>query len=203
MSSEAEGEKISLAVGGRDTGKTTYVRGNKELNVEGFFEMYLNAGIKILIIDTIDHPKYQDIPIMPIDMLHRFQSGIYRIIIPDEEDFPLLYEMLIHCRNLDYMFLVFEDASKYCYEKLHRRLKRFLLDAKNRHIGVLFMYHAWEWIPNGLCKLINLLQVFKTADSPELKKRQMPGYFEMAMIIYERVKSHPLAWYSEMLITGI
>lgn len=200
------GEKLSIGVGKRDSGKTVYFRGSDELNVEGFFPMYLEADFKILIVDTEDHEKYQDIPVITLEELQYWKRGVYRIILTLEEMIVLYYILFDpekQFRNLDRTFIIWEDAYKHCQVKVHKILKNFILDAKNRHIGMVFLYHAWAWIPDDLYRLVSLLQVFKTNDSPKVKKDQMPGYYELALAAYEKVMADPLPWATTLVDTGL
>jgi hypothetical protein len=201
------GEKISLLIGMKDTGKTVYLRGSEEHSVEGFFRMYLEAGIKILIVDTEDHEKYRDIPMIQLDELPYWKQGVYRLILPDDE-MIYLYHVLLdrnkEFRNLDNMFLVFEDAHKHIETKVNGILRKFLLDAKNRHIEIALMYHAWGWVPDDLYRIINLIQVFKTNDHPDVKKKMMRGYFDLAVAAYEKVNAKgTVPWATTMVETGI
>jgi hypothetical protein len=182
-------------------GKTEYVRGNPKFNLPGFIQPALKNGLKVLIIDTLDHPKYRDIPVLPKEKLHLWKSGVYRLIY-EPDDMPEIYQLINTLPNLWNTRIIWEDAYKHIELVLNKRLRRLIIDAKNKNISMIFIYHAWDWIPKGMYKIMKYLEVFKTGDSPYNRKKDMPGYFDQAEKVYLEVLKSKDPYFHKLIVTG-
>jgi hypothetical protein len=84
---------VCVEVGDRHTGKTTWVLGNKELSIEGLIPSYLGNGMKVLVIMTLYHNAYNDIPEITIKQLPRWKKGVFKLIVPEyrfNEVYPII-----------------------------------------------------------------------------------------------------------------
>lgn len=206
MAEEKKPEQATttIIIGAKDHGKTDYVKGNPEHNLPGFIHSKIKHGMKVLVIDTQYHASYSNFPLLTKELLPEWQQGVYRLIA-DVEEMPEIYRIINDKGNTNLWntFIIWEDALKHCFEKMHKDLRRLVIDSKNKGIEMIFMYHAWGWVPNDLYKVIQYIEVFKTADSPKKKLPEMPGYEDMAMKIYTEVAKSKNKYYHKLVVTGI
>jgi len=193
---------VSMILGSRNHGKTKYLKGDPELNLPGFFSAYLAKGMKVLIIDTFDHPSYKDIPILKVTELSRFKRGVYRIFV-NPDDMPALNTFINTLVNLWNTLIVYEDAYKHQDKTLDKPIKQLIIDSKQKNIDLIFIYHAWAMAPVALYKMIDLIEVFKTKDHPKSRRDDMPGYYEDAVKIYEEVKKNASPYFHKLLNTEL
>lgn len=197
-----EFNKVTALFGARGKGKTEFLRGNEKFKLPGFFKAALAKGQKVLIVDTINHPSYQDIPFITFEQLRTWKKGIYRIIIDPEQ----IAEFTAYLNSLDSLWntlIVFEDAYKHTSERLSKPCKRLIIDSKQKNIDIIYMYHAFGWAPKDLYKVLQLIQLFKIGDHPECRKKDMPGYYEEALKTYNEVQAHESDFYSKLIVTGL
>lgn len=180
--------KVTLILGQRGSGKTTFITGNEELKIPSFFKLYIEKGMKVLIVDTIDHPTYRQmgIPFIKKEDLKRWKKGVYRIIINPYEigEFCQLINSLPSMYNT---FILWEDAKKHTRIKVHREMGTLIIDTKQKNIDMAFMYHDWMQAPDELYSLIDFINTCKTKGHPKDRKDSMSGYFEDAVKVWERV----------------
>lgn len=193
--------KIVGIFGRRGTGKTVFTIGDKALNIKGLINFYLSKNIKVLIIDTFDHPKYRHIPILPQSKLNTWRIGVYRIIIKAEDIAKLNY-VLNQSPAIWNSCLIYEDAKKHTSKTIDKSLVSLLGDSKQKNIDIFFMYHNFGECPVDLFRKLDYIQCFKTMDSPLCRKAHMSSYFDHAMDVYNRVKNHKSEFYSELIDTG-
>jgi hypothetical protein len=170
--------KVVTLVGKRGTGKTTYIK----TVIDAYRKK--NAGCKVLIVDTLDHPSYRDITEITVEQLKRWKpdaGGYYRIFGSNTEE--ILQTINSHVFNA---LLIFEDASKYIGSRFDDYVKAFILDSKQKNLDIVFMFHSWGFVPNDLFRLNDVITIFKTQDSPAQKKNHLP--FELIAKSYETVK---------------
>lgn len=166
---------VSTIIGGRNSGKTTFA---KEV-----MKFYPPRDMKVLIVDTFDHPSYRDIPIITSGKLGAWKKGVYRMF---GSDFDTMFSSIND--NLWNSLIIFEDAYKYQEEKLDRNVKQFVIDSKQKNLDIMFMYHAWGWVPKDLFRISDVLEVFKCEDSPEDRKNNMRGCYDRTLNAYNEVK---------------
>jgi hypothetical protein len=193
--------KINMILGRRGSGKTDYLRGNPKHQLPGFFNLYLNRGIKVLIVDTFDHPSYSDVPIIARKDFGKFKKGVARIII-NRKDIGKLAEFLNNHDNTYNTLIVFEDAVKHTDTRIDPNLMQLLIDTKQKNIDVIFMYHSWAQAPLDLYRVVNYIQLFKTKDHPQTRQSAMPDYYDVALKIYNRVKNDPFPFRNLLIDTG-
>lgn len=191
---------ISALFGRRGTGKTEYLKGNPDFKLPGVFNAYLQKNMKVLIVDTFDHPSYRDIPIIKPNQLEIWKRGVYRMFCRVDQ-MPDLVSLLNE--TIWNSFIVFEDAHKHQYNRIDRSIMRMIGDSKQKNIDMCFMYHNWSLAPKDLYRYLDLIEVFKTKDHPICRKDDMPGYYEQALKAYEEVKANPSPFYHKLVTTDL
>ena len=171
---------VITLIGARGCGKTTYIRKLIEKM------RAKNKSKKVLIVDTIDHPAYRDIPVLTITQLKSWKAnagGFYRIFGSNTQE---IFEAVN--TSIYNALVVFEDSSKYVgTEKLPSDVKGFLFDSKQKNLDIIFMFHAWGFVPNDLFRINDMITFFKTKDNPEAKKNFLP--FDLIKTEYKLVQS--------------
>lgn len=187
---------LTAILGKRGSGKSLYLLGSKHssnpkdkpLNKIGMLDVYEQKPMKQLIVDTIDHPSYRNIPILAAKDLPNWQSGIYRCFTKKEHIPNLLY-FLNSQKSIWNTHLIFEDAYKHTFKTIDRSLIELMSDSKQKNIDITFMYHAFGQAPPDLFRNLDYIELFKTKDSPKSRSDFMPGYYEEALEVYEKVKA--------------
>lgn len=191
-----------MILGRRGSGKTDYFKGNASHNLRGLLSVYKAKGIKVLIIDTLDHPSYRDIPVMAISDLPKWSKGIYRVWV-NAEDIPKLNRALNKLDNIWNTLLVYEDAYKHTFVNVDKNLRSLIADSKQKNIDILFMYHSWAQAPVNIYRMIDLIEVFKTKDSPLTRKAYMSGYYDDAFNIWQSVMNDKSNYAHKLIDTGL
>lgn len=180
---------INMIIGKRGTGKTVYAKGDKSLGVEGLFNIYVQKGMKVLIVDTFDHPSYSEIPIITLDKINwAWKKGVYRYWCR-VTDIPKALEHINE--NFWNGALFLEDAFKHQKEKLDRSMMNLIGDSKQKNVDMFFMYHNWGLAPRDLYRYVDYIEVFKTKDTPEERKRDLPGCYVDVYKAYQEVMADP------------
>lgn len=155
--------KVITAIGARGTGKTSWLIGDEKVpDLKPLVDIYLkHHKMKVLIIDTIDHPSYSKVPIMTPDKIKLWKHGMYRIYDSDIIN-NVLPEIEAHLKNA---LLICEDAYKWLKKTLPDNVAKFIIDSKQKNIDIIFLYHAWGWTPPDLFRICDHLEIFRTKDS--------------------------------------
>lgn len=199
---------VGIIIGMRGTGKSMFVLGSKfsakesdrKLGIKGLLDIYVKKGMKVIIIDTLDHPAYRKIPILTQENFGKWKSGIVRTYL-QPENVPLLVDKINRTPDMNNTFIVFEDAGKYTDLKLPRPFKRLIADSKQRNIDIMFMYHCFMDTPMDVFrKGVDSIQLFKTEDHPEVRKNNL-RLFDKVLQAYERVKANKNNFYGEFIDT--
>lgn len=182
--------KVGAILGQRGTGKSLFILGSllsakpedRALNLKGLIESYKVSSIKkVLIIDTIDHPLYKKIPVLPQNKFNEWNSGIVRIFLQPEL-INNLVDLINKSNHLNNTFIIFEDATKYTESKLPKVFKRLIADSKQRNIDIIFLYHSWGQTPLDLFRNMDFIQLFKTKDSPKIRENSIIDYSDVEQI---------------------
>lgn len=187
--------KVSGIFGRRGCGKTTFL-------LAEIIPVYLQKQMKILIIDTFDHPSYRKIPVLDKKKFPLWKKGVYRVFVPADE-IPDLNYFINSQISIWNTLIVYEDAYKHTFKSIDRNLVQLMADSKQKNIDIVFMYHSWMQAPPDLFRFIDFIEVFKTKDSPESRKNFMPGYFDEAMNVWKRVMQDKNNFAHELLDTGL
>ncbi len=193
---------ITAIMGDRGHGKTPFIIGDAEHNVTGIIDSskYLERGMKVLIVDTYDHPTYKklNVPIITIDQIPKWKKGIYRFICSDFDAFEQVivnkHTGLFNCA------VIFEDAYKIIPQKLSKAFCSFLLDTKGRNVDCLFLYHAWGFVPKDLYRLLDAFEIFKMGEHPVIRKGEMSGCYERVCQVFDEVMKNPNKYYHKSLL---
>lgn len=198
---------VGTIIGQRGTGKSLFFLGSrfsskpadKSLNIPGVIEYPLKNGQKILIIDTLDHPAYRGIPTLKPNQFAAFKRGVARTWL-EPDNIVKLVDKINQAPHFNNTTIVFEDAGKYTERTLPRPFRRLIIDSKQRNIDLLFMYHAWVDTPGDIFTKSDYIQLFKTEDSPEVRKHKI-RLFEKVQRAYTEVQKHPSRFYSKFIDT--
>lgn len=194
---------IGAIFGQRGSGKTDYLRGNPQHGLPGIMNIYpKHKDMKVLIIDTFDHPSYANIPVLSPKDFNTWTSGIYRVFTPATE-VPKLNRFINSHPSIWNTLIVYEDAYKHTAKTVDRYLRQIMADSKQKNIDVLFMYHSFAQAPPDLYRYLDYIELFKTKDSPQCRKNFMPGYFDEAMKVYEMVKQNKNPFYHQLITTEL
>jgi hypothetical protein len=184
---------VGLVIGQRGTGKSLFVTGSKytskpedkKLNIPGLFDTYLNKkNMKVLVIDTLDHPAYRKLPIIKQSDFAKWNSGAVRIFM-EPDNIKKLVDLTNRSNNLNNTLIIFEDAGKYTERTLPKEFKRLIIDSKQRNIDIIFMYHCFIDTPSNIFTKSDFIQLFKTEDTPHVRKNNIR--------LFEKVlKSHSI-----------
>lgn len=153
---------ISLIIGTRGTGKTTFLKGDEKLKIDGLVDAYIDRDPKqkILIVDLFNNPVWQDIPVISIEKLRHWKSGMYRIYSNDESQlFSLLNKYVYNT------VIIFEDSTKYVRHPVERNLNRLLIDSKQKNLDVFFAFHYLQAVPPDLVRIADNMVLFKTNET--------------------------------------
>lgn len=175
---------IAALVADRGEGKTTYITGDESIPLPGIIDKYLKKGMKVLIIDTYDHPSYRHIPRIRTNQIAFWKKGVYRFYgnkTEIKELFDVISKKLFNCA------VVCEDAVKYIDADVPDALVDFMIDTKQKNIDLYFLYHAWGWIPKALFRLIDAFEVFRSGEHPKVRKDQLGGCYDRVLEIWERI----------------
>lgn len=193
--------KIFAIIGKRGSGKTLYAIGDSKFNLKGLFNAYVARGIKVIVIDTIDHPAYRKFPIIAMDKFSNFKSGIGRIIVK-AQDVPKLNYFLNQHPNTYNSLLFYEDARKHTQAKVDTSLIELIGDSKQKNIDIGFMYHCFAHAPLDLYRYLDYIQLFKTVDTPTARYAALEACIDEANRVYEKVKANPNQFYNLLIDTG-
>jgi hypothetical protein len=162
MEAEKRINNIIIVTGTRGTGKTTFIKGSEKLKINGLIDAYLDRDPKqkILIVDLFDSPVWREIPIITVEKLTRWKSGIYRFF--DTNETMLFHNINRHCYNT---IIIFEDSTKYINNKLPEDLRRLLIDSKQKNNDVIFAFHYLMGVPPDLVRISDYLVLFKTGEN--------------------------------------
>ena len=186
--------KVGGIVGRRGCGKTTYVREKIILPYR-----QLKPKNKVLIVDTLDHPAYRDVPEINLSQLKRWKgANMYRIYGSETDE---IFKAI--ASNLANAIVIFEDASKYIpsYSKLDPYVRKFIVDSKQRNLDVLFLFHGYSHVCPELFSWLDFITIFKTLDTPEVRLKYIPYFLEMNAI-YEHVNESDDAYIHKTLLTA-
>ncbi len=179
--------KVTAILGRRGTGKTTYIKDLVNLYRENL------PNQKVLILDTLDHPNYRDVPIINEGLLKRWKKpAVYRMFDKDTDKLLNLVE-----ENYKNGLLILEDASKYLRRQLSADVRSFIFDSKQKNLDIIFLFHGFMAMPKELYSVIDNLVLFKT-DDPSFRKTSIINYQEVKEV-YDRVMAHPSPYYNETI----
>lgn len=157
---------ITAILGRRNTGKTTYF-------LQEILPVLLKTDKKVLIYDPANHPKYKMIANIEPNMLKTWRkSSVYKITGKPEEILPLINENVINS------YILFEDASKYIKNQMQLPIRNLLYDSKTNNNDLIFMFHGFTAMPPDMIRQIDIITLFKTGDTPEVRKNDIVAEYD-------------------------
>jgi hypothetical protein len=161
---------ITLIVGDRGTGKTTFIKGNQALKVEGLIPRYKkqDSSKKILIINTFDNPVWRDVSTIELSELSRWRAGTVRVI---EKNISIIIQSID--ASVMNAVVIFEDATPYVKNRLGQDLEYLCIDSKQKNIDLFFVFHYLMATPPDLARIADFIVLFKTNErfSPSLRNK--------------------------------
>lgn len=192
---ESEKYPVGTLIGGRDCGKTTYMIGNDELNVEGYVpKKVMEQKLKgVIVIDTqLARDSYRNVK--KIKHPSQYVSGAVHLIVTAENRDEMVEWIRLHVTDT---FILFEDARNIVPIKIGKTpYEALIIDSKNIHCPVWFQYHGWMAVPKELYTYLDILEIFKIKQHPKNRKSDITNYDEVVEV-YERVKNHPNPFHHE------
>jgi hypothetical protein len=154
--------KVTIIIGRRGSGKTTFIQ--KAMKA---------AGLKILIVDTHDHPAYSEYQIIQPEQINYWIKNTKRIIVKHSNFSQVVAPVFDVLKNTT---VVFEDATKYIRKNLPATLTDFVLDTKQKNVDIFFLYHSFSVVPPDLYKFTDYITVFKTNENIDTSKSKIAAY---------------------------
>lgn len=180
--------KVTIIVGGRNQGKTDFVK-----NL-----LYPNRSNRIIIGDTFDNPpwrnwKTHDHPereaeTLPIVSAENFLSNSDPVIRLADSDTNAIFDHIQF--NVMNASVVLEDATRFIDSNVPDSVKNFVLDTKQKNIDLFFVFHSLSDVPPKLVRWSDYLTLFKTNENFNSYLRQkFPN--QAIEAAFNRVKSLP------------
>jgi hypothetical protein len=163
-------------VSGKGTGKSTYARKLATIT--------LKNNKRVLVVDTIVSPVWDDVQLIEIEDLPRWKKGIKRVLVKDyENDFATIAE------SIKNGLVICEDARKYAGSKPTKALIDLMIDSKQKNLDMMLVYHAWGWLPADMLRVLDYIVIGKTQDSPESRKNYLGGAYSECLAAYNKAQS--------------
>lgn len=174
---------VGIIFGEKGVGKTPFLIGDESVPVKGIIDSYLSRGMKFLILDTYDHPKYRHIPIIQPKQIHYWKKGVYRYFSSDmEEMLGAIKKGLWNCG------VGLEDFHKWVDQYfLENYLNEINIDSKNRNNDIFYLTHAWGWAPKDLYRIADVFEIFKNSEHPSVRKKELSGCYDRVLKAWEEV----------------
>jgi hypothetical protein len=183
---------VRVIIGGRNCGKSTFIIGEEEKHLPGLMRQYVEEyKMRGIIVDTtrdreypVDYKKVKLVPWQDIAKA-KFTKGVVRTIVNPALDAE--EAMWTFCKMSD-VFVVIEEAALQIPLRLEKTAwEFFIIESKNKHNSIAFMYHSWKWIPPRMLAILDEFVVFKS-------KIDTPGdrgiYNRQVLEAYEQVMKH-------------
>ena len=155
--------------------------------------------MKVLIVDDFDHPAYRDVPMIKAEQLKYWKKGVYRLITSNID------EALLAINNDVWNGLVvFEDCFKYVGQKFTKPMSKLIIDAKQKNLDFVFMYHCWAWVALDLARRCNAYIIFKAMDTPQSRFNPKDAPYLSALIDeYYNVMADPNEYKNKLFKTNV
>lgn len=199
---------VGIVIGQRGTGKSLFVTGSKytsktedvKLNIPGLFDTYLNKkNMKVLVVDTLDHPAYRKLPVIKQPDFKKWNAGAVRIFM-EPDNIKKLVNLINRSPDLNNSLIIFEDAGKYTGKILPDEFKRLIIDSKQRNIDIIFMYHCFIDTPSNIFTKSDFIQLFKTEDTPHVRKNNL-RLFDKVLKCHSEVNQHESKFFGKFIDT--
>ena len=162
---EKRTNKVIIVCGTKNTGKTTFVR-----------ELMLKfPQSKILVVDTIIHPSYEDFG-QPVDSARlakwkppktSTEKSLVRVQMRDLDE--TLHNISEYVSNT---VVIFEDATKFLRGGLNGIMRNIILDCKQKNDDIILLFHSLNSVPPELFENADIL-ILKLTQETEQKLRKI------------------------------
>lgn len=164
---------VTLIVGGRGSGKSTYLQGSASLDITGVIGAYLerDPNQKILVVEDCLSMNWSHIEEIQRKDLARWIKGVRRYVLDIENMKDDVRYLVEHSYNT---VLIFEDATRYIDSgRLPMHWRKVPADSKQKNSDVFFVFHALMQVPPDLVRLSNFVVLFKTNEqlTPSLRNK--------------------------------
>lgn len=190
-------------VGGRGSGKTTFMLGDQQKQIWGLRHLYYcQYGMNVLFIDTNpdrpEPPDYLKIPIIDWKKIHLMEKGYARVIVSGN-DADECFQYLVDKKIKEKLFVV-EDSAKIIPQKIDTHpVRSLMIDSKSNHNSLTFMYHMWTDLPPRMLGLLDQYVIFKsTADTPAARGIKNTDVLEA----HRRVMNNKTSYFHEVVKQG-
>jgi hypothetical protein len=170
------------------TGKSTLT--------EEMRKKFLAMGFGVLIYDIKNEKCYQDVPLMPLSALKRWNGkGEYKVSMLSDDDFDIVDVFkIIRDRKggLRNFLFVLEDSDGYIYAGVQKPIRAVIGACRQWGITLLANYWSVSQVPPFFAEMCNYLVVRKTND--DFKKENDVPKFPKKDLVFEtckKVKAHP------------
>jgi ABC-type sugar transport system ATPase subunit len=189
---------VNTLIGGRGTGKSTFLMGDPDHNVKGLIPEYIKVKIpKILIVDTFDSHIWRQYPEIKKKDLCRWKKGVYRLFQSDTVELMDVIEKYVYNT-----VVFFEDATKFIDANITEKEKRFILDSKQKNVDLFFIFHSLMDVPKKLVRYQDNVILFKTNEILDNYLSAKYSHNTELKEAFERVKAHDNKFYNETINIG-
>jgi hypothetical protein len=171
-----------LIVGRKFTGKTTVT-----------LAIAKASGKKICVIDTDEHPAYDEFKKVPLSELHLWKEGNIKVVTSNTE---AAFKILNRCCSNS--FIICEDAAKYVTSNPSQPVKAFIIDHRKRNFDTAIMFHFFGDVPPYVCKQYDFMVMFKTGDNLDINMNKFANWHTISERA-RRIKDNPDMHYCEMI----
>jgi hypothetical protein len=162
--------KCFIVVGGRNSGKTWFVRKTLE-------PLYRDAGKRLLVLDMVDHPKYADVTQIPLPafpiLWPKVKGGIVRVVSPQiDKQLPSV------CREVKNAVCILEDANRYISTRkpIPEELTNMIINSKQINVDMFLLFHAPGMVHVDLFRLCDGLILFRCNERAHRHKDRVPNF---------------------------
>lgn len=175
--------KIIVVVGRRGSGKTTFAK------------MLIDCSpLKVLVLDTFDHPDYRHLTTIKPEQLSRWKGGNVRLHSGDPvENCQLIFDKVHNS------LIVFEDCRRYIEPTVQKPIRQGIVEHRNKNNDLVFMFHSLKDVPPYLCSMYNSIVLFKTNDNVKGERQVKYSNWDEITAAHNRVMQNKVAWYNETI----
>lgn len=116
----------------------------------------------IIVVCTIDHPAYRDMPTWQVGDLKKWKGQSIRVF--NEKPLDIIREVKKHISNA---FILLEDSREYLRGNLPTDIESFVIHSKQRNCDILVMYHSLGQVPLFLRNMYDDIVLLKTRDKKQ------------------------------------
>lgn len=197
---ESEKYPVGVLVGQRDTGKTTFMKGDTKLNIPGYVKQKM-AEVKlkgVIIVDTM-RARESYLEVKKIDHPQQYKSGAVHLIV-NAKNAEEMVQWIVD--NVTDTFILLEDAVKVVPDRIKgTAYDALIVDSKNIRCPFWSMWHTWMDVPKGFYSKMDLIEIFKIKQHPSVRRNDITNYEEV-LEVYKKVQKNKSPFYHESVSNG-